>query len=234
MTLFVSFRPHGIVAKPIRKAVFPAAGLGTRFLPATKAMPKEMPPVVDRLLIQHVVDEARQHGIEHFIFVTEMQQGRYRGPFRPAVRAGNDLLERQKHTALEFLNKNCPRPVRRASRGSRSRWAWPRCVVRVSWSATSALRIASAGRAGSARARPPGADDDARGLSISASCRRGRGSAGRPRRSVWRGRCRRAYRQDVLDHQHAGEAAARSGAVQPHPDRPLHPPAGNPRHSRKP
>ena len=56
--------------KPIRKAVFPVAGLGTRFLPATKAMPKEMLTVVDRPLIQHVVDEAREAGIEHFIFVT--------------------------------------------------------------------------------------------------------------------------------------------------------------------
>src|SRR6516164_1012962 len=55
--------------KPVRKAVFPVAGLGTRFLPATKAMPKEMLPVVDRPLIQHVVDEARQAGIEHFIFL---------------------------------------------------------------------------------------------------------------------------------------------------------------------
>src|ERR1700759_5355686 len=56
--------------KPIRKAIFPVAGLGTRFLPATKAMPKEMLPVVDRPLIQYVVDEAREAGIEHFVFVT--------------------------------------------------------------------------------------------------------------------------------------------------------------------
>ena len=61
--------------KPIRKAVFPVAGLGTRFLPATKAMPKEMLPVVDRPLIQHVVDEAREAGIEHFIFVTGRNKG---------------------------------------------------------------------------------------------------------------------------------------------------------------
>lgn len=54
----------------IRKAVFPVAGLGTRFLPATKAMPKEMLTVVDRPVIQHVVDEARAAGIEHLIFVT--------------------------------------------------------------------------------------------------------------------------------------------------------------------
>ena len=56
--------------KPIRKAVFPVAGLGTRFLPATKAMPKEMLPVNDRPLIQHVVEEAREAGIEEFIFIT--------------------------------------------------------------------------------------------------------------------------------------------------------------------
>src|ERR1700732_854404 len=59
----------------IRKAVLPVAGLGTRFLPATKAMPKEMLTVVDRPLIQHVVDEARQAGIEHFIFVTGRNKG---------------------------------------------------------------------------------------------------------------------------------------------------------------
>lgn len=56
--------------KPIRKAVFPVAGLGTRFLPATKAIPKELLPVVDRPLIQYAVDEARQAGIEQMIFVT--------------------------------------------------------------------------------------------------------------------------------------------------------------------
>ena len=56
--------------KPIRKAVFPVAGLGTRFLPATKAIPKELLPVVDRPLIQYAVDEAREAGIEQMIFVT--------------------------------------------------------------------------------------------------------------------------------------------------------------------
>ncbi len=56
--------------KPIRKAVFPVAGLGTRFLPATKAIPKEMLPVIDRPLIQYAVDEAREAGIEQMIFIT--------------------------------------------------------------------------------------------------------------------------------------------------------------------
>jgi UTP--glucose-1-phosphate uridylyltransferase len=61
--------------KPIRKAVLPVAGLGTRFLPATKAIPKEMLTVVDRPVLQHVVDEARAAGIEHFIFVTGRNKG---------------------------------------------------------------------------------------------------------------------------------------------------------------
>src|SRR6267154_1450037 len=57
---FPTNSPRASSMKPIRKAIFPVAGLGTRFLPATKAMPKEMLPVVDRPLIQHVVDEARE------------------------------------------------------------------------------------------------------------------------------------------------------------------------------
>src|SRR5687768_12531590 len=56
--------------KRIRKAVFPVAGLGTRFLPATKAVPKELLPVVDRPVIQYAVDEAYEAGIEHIVFVT--------------------------------------------------------------------------------------------------------------------------------------------------------------------
>ena len=59
-----------IERKPIRKAVFPVAGLGTRCLPATKAIPKEMLPIIDRPLIQYAVDEAREAGIEQMIFVT--------------------------------------------------------------------------------------------------------------------------------------------------------------------
>ena len=61
---------HRIRHKPVRKAVFPVAGLGTRFLPATKAVPKEMLPIIDRPLIQYAVDEAREAGIEQLIFVT--------------------------------------------------------------------------------------------------------------------------------------------------------------------
>ncbi len=58
------------MVEPVLKAVFPVAGLGTRFLPATKALPKEMLAVVDKPLIQYAVEEAREAGIEDFIFVT--------------------------------------------------------------------------------------------------------------------------------------------------------------------
>ena len=96
--------------KPIRKAVFPVAGLGTRFLPATKAMPKEMLPVVDRPLIQHVVDEARQAGIEHFIFVTGRNKGVIEDHFDRQFELEMTLLDRQKHTALDFLDQDLPVP----------------------------------------------------------------------------------------------------------------------------
>src|SRR5215216_557399 len=61
--------------KPVRKAVFPVAGLGTRFLPATKSIPKEMLTVVDKPLIQYAVEEAREAGIEQMIFVTGRGKG---------------------------------------------------------------------------------------------------------------------------------------------------------------
>jgi UTP--glucose-1-phosphate uridylyltransferase len=96
--------------KTVRKAVFPVAGLGTRFLPATKAMPKEMLPVVDRPLIQHVVDEAREAGIEHFIFVTGRNKGVIEDHFDRQFELEMTLLERQKHKALEFMSQDLPIP----------------------------------------------------------------------------------------------------------------------------
>jgi UTP--glucose-1-phosphate uridylyltransferase len=96
--------------KSIRKAVFPVAGLGTRFLPATKAMPKEMLPVVDRPLIQHVVDEARQAGIEHFIFVTGRNKGVIEDHFDRQFELEVTLQERQKQKALDALRHDLPGP----------------------------------------------------------------------------------------------------------------------------
>ena len=92
----------------IRKAIFPVAGLGTRFLPATKAMPKEMLPVVDRPLIQHVVDEARQAGIEHFIFVTGRNKSVIEDHFDRQFELEFTLMERGKKTELALLSEDLP------------------------------------------------------------------------------------------------------------------------------
>src|SRR6202521_1658654 len=94
----------------IRKAVFPVAGLGTRFLPATKAMPKEMLRGVDRPLIQHVVDEAREAGIEHFIFVTGRNKSVIEDHFDRQFELEVTLRERQKHTELALLSQDLPGP----------------------------------------------------------------------------------------------------------------------------
>jgi UTP--glucose-1-phosphate uridylyltransferase len=95
----------------IRKAIFPVAGLGTRFLPATKAMPKEMLPVVDRPLIQHVVDEARQAGIEHFIFVTGRSKGVIEDHFDRQFELEATLSARNnKQAELAALAEDLPEP----------------------------------------------------------------------------------------------------------------------------
>ncbi len=94
--------------KTIRKAIFPVAGLGTRFLPATKAMPKEMLTVVDRPLIQHVVDEAREAGIEHLIFVTGRNKAVIEDHFDRQFELEVTLKERGKKKELKLLDDNMP------------------------------------------------------------------------------------------------------------------------------
>ncbi len=89
--------------RPVRKAVFPVAGLGTRFLPATKAMPKEMLTLVDRPLIQHAVDEARAAGIEQFIFVTSRGKGALEDHFDSNNDLRRTLQARGKTQALQLL-----------------------------------------------------------------------------------------------------------------------------------
>lgn len=94
--------------KPVRKAVFPVAGLGTRFLPATKAVPKEMLTVVDKPVIQYVVDEAREAGIEHFVFVTGRNKGVIEDHFDQQVELEQTLRERGKQEALDILAAALP------------------------------------------------------------------------------------------------------------------------------
>lgn len=89
--------------KPIRKAVFPVAGMGTRFLPATKSVPKEMLPLVDRPLIQYAIDEAREAGIEEFIFVSAAGKGALEDYFDTAAALEMSLKAKGKTDALKAL-----------------------------------------------------------------------------------------------------------------------------------
>jgi len=96
----------------VRKAVFPVAGLGTRFLPATKAIPKEMLTVVDRPVIQYVVDEARAAGIEHFVFVTGRNKAVIEDHFDIQMELQRTLEERRHAAALAILAEAQPEPGR--------------------------------------------------------------------------------------------------------------------------
>ena len=96
------------MSKRIRKAVFPVAGLGTRFLPATKAVPKEMMTVVDRPALQYVVDEAKAAGIEHFIFVTGRGKEVIENHFDLAYELEATLAARNKTAALDELRAERP------------------------------------------------------------------------------------------------------------------------------
>ncbi|MFN4277897.1 MAG: UTP--glucose-1-phosphate uridylyltransferase GalU [Ferrovibrio sp.] len=95
--------------RPIRTAVFPVGGLGTRFLPATKAMPKEMLPVVDKPLIQYAVEEAQAAGIEEFIFVTGRGKHAIEDHFDRSYELEDVLRERDKTDLLEAINSWMPK-----------------------------------------------------------------------------------------------------------------------------
>ncbi len=96
----------------IRKAVFPVAGLGTRVLPATKAMPKEMLTIVDKPLIQYVVDEAREAGIEHFVFVTGRNKGVIEDHFDRMFELDTTLAQRGKRPSRTFWHRTSLKPAR--------------------------------------------------------------------------------------------------------------------------
>src|SRR5579859_7818862 len=97
------------MSRRVRKCVFPVGGLGTRFLPATKAMPKEMLPVVDKPLIQYAVEEAAAAGIEHFIFVTGRGKTALEDHFDHAPDLERTLRERNKTAEIEAVTSWMPK-----------------------------------------------------------------------------------------------------------------------------
>ena len=94
--------------KPVRKAVFPVAGLGTRFLPATKAMPKEMLPIVDKPLIQYAVEEAAAAGITQMIFITGRSKRSIADHFDRAPELEAELAAKGKYELLEVVRNISP------------------------------------------------------------------------------------------------------------------------------
>ena len=100
------------MVQPVRKAVFPVAGLGTRFLPATKVLPKEMLPIVDKPLIQYALEEAMEAGIEEFVLVTGRGKNLMEDHFDHAYELEAILLERGKLTELEAMERMTPDPGR--------------------------------------------------------------------------------------------------------------------------
>jgi UTP--glucose-1-phosphate uridylyltransferase len=98
-----------VVNQPLRKAVVPVAGLGTRFLPATKATPKEMLTIVDRPALQYVIDEGREAGIEHFVLITGRNKASIEDHFDAAYELEATLKERGKNEELEALRRELPK-----------------------------------------------------------------------------------------------------------------------------
>ena len=96
--------------KKVRKAIFPVGGMGTRFLPATKAMPKEMLPVVDKPIIQYAVEEARAAGIEELIFVTGRGKSAIEDHFDFSYELDDLLRKRGKHEMLDKVEQFVPEP----------------------------------------------------------------------------------------------------------------------------
>src|ERR1700680_2029053 len=99
------------MAFPITKAIFPVAGLGTRFLPATKANPKEMLPIVDKPLIQYAVEEAVQAGITELIFVTSSSKRAIEDHFDTNYELEHRLLQQGKIEVLEMVQNIVPKGV---------------------------------------------------------------------------------------------------------------------------
>lgn len=97
--------------KKVTKAVFPVAGLGTRFLPATKASPKEMMPIVDKPLIQYAVEEAVEAGITDMVFVTGRSKRAIEDHFDKAYELETELEQRGKHDLLDFVRSMIPKNI---------------------------------------------------------------------------------------------------------------------------
>lgn len=110
--------------KPVRKAVLPVAGLGTRVLPGTKTTPKELLNVVDRPILSYIVEEGRKAGIEHFVFVTGRSKGAIEDYFDHQIELEAQLEAKGKIEILEQLRAELPKPGEMSFVRQMAPWAW--------------------------------------------------------------------------------------------------------------
>lgn len=132
------------MSRRVRTAVFPVAGLGTRFLPATKSMPKEMLTVVDKPLIQYAVEEAREAGIERLVMVTGRGKSALEDHFDESFELNQTLRDRGKDAALQELATMVPEAGKSSTPASSGRSAWDTpSGAPARWWATSPSRCCS-------------------------------------------------------------------------------------------
>ena len=129
----------------VKKAVFPVAGMGTRFLPATKASPKEMMPVVDKPLIQYAVEEAAEAGITDMVFITGRNKRAIEDHFDKAYELETELALRSKTALLEQVQAATVRACRSLARSMRC-WVMPAASLARSVEVRSRRRSRSSAR----------------------------------------------------------------------------------------
>ena len=218
-------------SKPVRKAVFPVAGMGTRFLPATKAVPKEMLPVVDKPVIQYAVEEAREAGIEQFVFITGRGKHVIADHFDHAYELESLLEARDKTAELNSLLETLPKTgsvglIRQQQPLGLGHAVW--CARHFVGNEPFAVLLPDdlmVGKPGALSQMMMAYREVGGGIIVAAEEKpRERGQA------LWRGGSRRGQGQHHRGQGRGGKARSRQGAVQSLRHRPLHPAAGNFRH----
>ena len=216
----------------VTKAVFPVAGFGTRFLPATKSVPKEILPLVDRPLIQYAIDEARAAGIKEFIFVTSRGKSALEDYFdsapelEPALREGGKtaLLELLKQTDMDSGAVAYVRQQERRGLGH-AVWCARRLIGDEPFAVILPDDVIDAETPCLQQMIEAYADTGGNMVATMEVPPRERLLLRHPRR-------RRRGRPDDAGPRHGGEAEARGRAVEPGGDRPLHPDAAGPAQPR--
>src|SRR5699024_6606120 len=123
----IFIRRHSIQMKTVKKAIIPAAGLGTRFLPATKAMPKEMLPIVDKPTIQYIIEEALDSGIVDIIIVTGKHKRAIEDHFDKNYELEDNLVNKEKYELLKMVQKTSKMDIHWI------RQKGPKCLGQAVW-----------------------------------------------------------------------------------------------------